>query len=86
MILTVTGAQPENEVRVVVRIRSHGESEWSSADPVTTGRSGRAELDLAPMSTGEHDIKLVAWTPDATAYLASVLLQTVTIKLIASAY
>lgn len=79
VILTVTGAQPGHEVRAAVRIRTHGESEWSSADPVTTDRSGRAELDLAPISTGEHDIKLTAWTPDATAYLASMLLPTVTI-------
>ncbi len=85
VILTVTGAQPGHEVRAVVRIRTHGESEWSSADPVTTDHSGRAELDLAPRSTGEHDIKLMAWTPDATAYLTSILLPTVTIKLIANA-
>lgn len=83
--LTLTGAQPGHEVRVVARIRTHGESEWSSTDPVSTDRSGRAELNLAPVSTGEHDIKLLAWTPDATAHLVSMPLPTVTIKLIASA-
>jgi hypothetical protein len=85
VIVTVTGAQPGHEVRAVARIRVHGEPEWNSADPVTTDRSGRAELNLAPVSIGEHDIKLLAWTPDATAYPASIPLPTMTIKPPASA-
>jgi hypothetical protein len=85
VILTVTGVQPGHEVRAVARIRAHGESKWHDADPVTTDRSGRAALNLPPASTGKHDIKLLAWTPDATTYLASVQLPTVTIKSPASA-
>jgi hypothetical protein len=84
VILTVTGARPGHEVHAVARIRAYGESEWNSADPVSTDRSGRAELDLAPVSTGEHDIKLLAWTPDATAYPVSVPLPTVTVRPITS--
>jgi hypothetical protein len=84
VILTVTGARPGHEVHAVARIRAYGESEWHSADPVTTDRSGRAELNLAPVSTGEHDIKLLAWTPDATAYPVSVPLPTVTVRPITS--
>jgi hypothetical protein len=80
VILNVTGGQPGHEVLAVARIRAHGESEWNSADPASADRSGRAELSLPPVGAGEHDIKLLAWTPDATAYLASVQLPTVTIK------
>ena len=80
VILTVTGGQPGREVLAVVRIRAHGESDWSSADPGSADRSGRAELNLPPVGAGENDIKLLAWTPDATASLASVQLPTVTIK------
>jgi hypothetical protein len=86
VILTVTGARPGHEVHAVARIRPSGEAEWNSADPVSTDRSGRAEFDLPPVSTGDHEIKLLAWTPDATAYPVSVPLPTVTVRLIASTY
>lgn len=84
VILTVTGAQPGHEVLAVVLIRTHGEAEWNSADPVSADTAGRTELNLVPVTTGEHDIKLVAWTPDATAYPVSVLLPAVIIEDIAS--
>lgn len=84
-ILTVTGAQPGHEVRAVARIRARGETEWDSADPVTTDRSGRAELNLSAVNVGEYDVKLFAWAPDATAYLVSVRLPTVTIRSTADA-
>jgi hypothetical protein len=80
VILTVTGARPGHEVHAVARIRARGESQWNSEDPVITDRSGRVELNLPPMTGGEHEVKLLAWVPDATAYPVSVRLPTMTFR------
>lgn len=80
VVLTVTGAQPGDEVCAVVRLRAHGQPQWNSEDPVTTDPSGRADLNLSPITSGQHEVKLLAWTSDATAHLLSVRLPAVTIK------
>jgi hypothetical protein len=79
VMLTITGARPGHEVCAVVRIRARGQSEWNSEDPVTTDRSGRVGLNLPQVDAGEHELKLLAWAPDATAYPVSVRLPTMTI-------
>lgn len=77
--LTVTGAQPGHEVLALARIRVRGETASVSTDPVTADDLGRAELNLHPVRAGEHDMKFLAWAPDATAYMVSMRLLT-TIK------
>jgi len=83
VILTVTGAGPGHEVCAVVRIRASGQSQWSSEDPASTDRSGRVELNLSPVNGGDHEVKLLAWAPDATAYPVSVRLPKMTFRLAA---
>lgn len=80
MVLTVIGAQPGREVCAIARLRAHSQPEWSSEEPVTTDRSGRADLNLCPVTAGQHEVKLLAWAADATAYPVSVRLPTVTIR------
>lgn len=77
--VTVTGAQPGHEVVALASIRARGESTSVSTDPVTADDLGRAELNLQPLRVGEHDMKFLAWAPDATAYMVSMRLLT-TIK------
>jgi hypothetical protein len=80
VIVTVTGARPGHEVCAVARIRARGESPWNSEDAVVTDRPGRVELNLPPQTSGEHELKLLAWVPDATAYPVSVRLPTMTFQ------
>lgn len=83
--VTVTGAPAGHEVCAVILLRPEGEPDWHSEDPVIVDRSGRADLGLPPIAAGRHDLKLVVWSPDATAYPASMTVSKVTVSSAAAA-
>jgi hypothetical protein len=78
IVLKVSGAPPGHEVQAVVRFRRRGQQGWNPREPVTVPRSGQAEFDLSRVPAGQYQLTLLAWTPDASAKLASISLPAVT--------
>jgi hypothetical protein len=77
IVLKVSGAPPGHQVQAVVRFRRRGQQGWNPREPVTVPRSGQAEFDLSRVPAGQYQLTLLAWTPDASAKLASISLPAV---------
>ena len=80
VVLTVSGARPGTQVQAVTRILRPDDFGWNPQDPVVVPDSGQAEFDLSAVPVGEHELALIAWTPDAAANLVSVSLPRMTIR------
>ena len=80
VVVTVSGARPGTKVEAVTRILRQGRPGWNPQDPVTIQRSGQAVFDLSQVPSGQHEMSLLAWAPDATVKPVSVRLPTVTIR------
>jgi hypothetical protein len=80
VVLTVSGARPGTQVQAVTRILRPDDFGWNPQDPVVVPDSGQAEFDLSGVPVGEHELALIAWTPDAGANLVSVSLPRMTIR------
>jgi hypothetical protein len=77
---TVSGARPKTRLWAVARIlRSDGPGQ-NAKDPVAVPDSGNVEFDLSVAPSGEYDVRLIAWAPDATAKPASVRLPAITVR------
>jgi hypothetical protein len=80
VIFTVRGASAQTRLQAVARIERPDGPGWNLQDPVVLAGPGQAEFDLALVPTGDHDLALIAWAPDATARPVSVRLPRVTIR------
>jgi hypothetical protein len=80
VIFTVRGAPAQTRLQAVARIERPDGPGWNPQDPVVLAGPGQAEFDLALVPTGDHDLALIAWAPDATARPVSVRLPRVTIR------
>ncbi|MGH3197664.1 MAG: hypothetical protein ACRDNT_17395 [Streptosporangiaceae bacterium] len=80
VVFTVGGAPPGTRLLAVTRIQRPDGPGWNPQDPVALPGPGPAEFDLALLPAGDHEMSLIAWTPDATAKPVSVRLPMVTIR------
>jgi hypothetical protein len=80
VVFTIGGASPGARLQAVTRLLRPDGPGWNPQDPVVLAGPGQAEFDLALVPAGDHDLALIAWTPDATARPVSVRLPRVTIR------
>jgi hypothetical protein len=80
VVFTIGGASPGARLQAVTRILRPDGPGWNPQDPVVLAGPGQAGFDLAQIPAGDHDLALIAWTPDATAKPVSVRLPRVTIR------
>jgi hypothetical protein len=77
--IRVTGGIPGSEVRVALRFRERGRPHWSPQAPISIHSHGTADLELSETAVGRHEVRVVAWAPDASAEPTGVDLGSLTI-------
>jgi hypothetical protein len=78
--LTVVGSRPDQEIHVVARVLREGAAGWNPHEPEVITGPGRVSLDLSRLPAGQHEVMVVAWTPDGSASPAVVRLPRLSVR------